>query len=129
LNVLGGAIMVNVPDPNASADFMIEHLGFTDTISDDGLAVIFSVESGIHIAYLRIGAPDFVPEAAAGALSRGMIIVLVVEDIDTEYSRKQQAGVEIVTPLVYSKWSGGSGERYFQMRDPNGIFVRLTEWV
>ncbi|WP_433654618.1 VOC family protein [Nocardia sp. CA-128927] len=129
MNVLGGAIMVNVPDPDASADFLISHLGFTDTISDDGLAVVFSAEAGLHIAFLRVGAPDFIPESIAGALSKGMIIVLVTDDVETEYSRVQEAGVDIVTPLRFSKWEASTGERYFQMRDPNGIIVRLTEWV
>ncbi|MFI6041754.1 VOC family protein [Nocardia sp. NPDC051321] len=129
MNVLGGAIMVNVPDPDASADFLVQHVGFTDAISDDGLAVVFSAESGLHIAFLRVGLPDFRPESVAGALHKGMIIVLVVDDVETEYARVQQAGVEIATPLAYSKWGGTSGERYFQMRDPNGLIVRLTEWT
>ncbi|MEV6561550.1 VOC family protein [Nocardia sp. NPDC051756] len=129
MNVLGGAIMVNVPDPDASADFLITHLGFTDTLSDDGLAVVFSAEAGLHIAFLRVGAPDFIPESIAGPLNQGMIIVLVIDDVDTEYTRLRQAEVEIVTPPVFSKWEGNSGERYFQMRDPNGLIIRLTEWV
>lgn len=129
MNVLGGAIMVNVPDPDVSADFLTKHLGFTDTISDDGLAVVFSAEADLHIAFLRVGAPDFVPESVAGALRQGMIIVLVIDDVDAEYARLRQTDIEIVTPPVFSKWEGSSGERYFQMRDPNGIIVRLTEWV
>lgn len=129
MNVLGGAIMINVPDPDASAKFMIEHLDFTETITDDGLAVIFSNAADLHLAFLRVGAPDFRPESVAGALDKGMIIVLVVTDVDAEHARLQEAGVEIVTPLGFSKWEGSSGERYFQMRDPNGLIVRLTEWV
>ncbi|QIS04180.1 glyoxalase [Nocardia brasiliensis] len=121
--------MINVPDPDASAKFMIEHLDFTETITDDGLAVIFSNAADLHLAFLRVGAPDFRPESVAGALDKGMIIVLVVTDVDAEHARLQEAGVEIVTPLGFSKWEGSSGERYFQMRDPNGLIVRLTEWV
>ncbi|WP_238846615.1 VOC family protein [Nocardia arthritidis] len=129
MNVLGGAIMVNVPDPDASAAFMIDLLGFTETITDDGLAVIFSAEADLHIAYLRVGMQDFKPESVAGPLTRGMIIVMVVTGVDAEYDRLRAAGAEIVTPLDYSEWAENSGERYFQMRDPNGIIVRLTEWV
>ncbi|MFE9577273.1 VOC family protein [Nocardia sp. NPDC006044] len=129
MNVLGGAIMVNVPDPDVSADFLTEHLGFTDTISDDGLAVVFSAEADLHIAFLRVGAPDFIPESVAGPLTKGMIIVLVIDDVDAEYTRLRQTGIEIITPPVFSKWEGSSGERYFQMRDPNGIIIRLTEWM
>ncbi|MFG1792521.1 VOC family protein [Nocardia sp. NPDC049149] len=127
--VLAGAIMLNVPDPAASADFLVDHLEFTHTMSDDGLAVVSHTQGGLRLAFLRVGLPDFKPPSVAGALSKGMIIVMVVDGVDGEYRRLQEANVEIVTPLAYSQWAENSGERYFQVRDPNGLVVRLTEWV
>lgn len=51
--------------------------------------------------------------------------MFTVEDIDGDYARLRDAGVEIVTPIETEPW----GERYFQMADPNGVVFQLVQWV
>jgi uncharacterized glyoxalase superfamily protein PhnB len=51
--------------------------------------------------------------------------VLVVNDIDDQYERLRAEGVSIVTPIETEPW----GERYFQMRDPNGLIYQLVQWM
>ena len=54
-----------------------------------------------------------------------MLIVLVIDDIDSEYRRLIAAGIKILTPIETEEW----GERYFQVEDPNGIIIQLVQWV
>ncbi len=118
------AISLNVPDVEASATWLAEHLGFSEVMSADGFASLAHPQAGAHLIYLRVGLPTFRPESAAGRAD-GLLVVFTVDDIDAEYERLRGAGVEIVTPIETEPW----GERYFQMTDPNGIVYQLVSWV
>ncbi|WP_040838632.1 VOC family protein [Nocardia brevicatena] len=125
MRITESAISLNVPDPRASAQFVIDHLGFTERMSADGFVSLAREDAGMNLIYLRTGLPTFKPAKAAGSAGDGLLVVFVVEDIDGEYERLREAGVPILTPIETEEW----GERYFQMEDPNGIVVQLVEWV
>ncbi len=55
----------------------------------------------------------------------GLLIAFVVDDIDDQYARLQNEGVEITTPIQTEPW----GERFFQVADPNGVVFQLVQWV
>ena len=125
MKITASAISLNVADPQASAKFVIDHLGFTETMSADGFVSLDRPDAGLSLVFLRIGLKTFKPESAAGNAGDGLLVVFVVDDIDTEYARLQAEGVPIVTPIETEEW----GERYFQMSDPNGIILQLVQWV
>lgn len=125
MNITASAISLNVPDPLASAKFLIDHLGFVEKMSADGFISLDRPDAGLNVIYLRTGLKSFKPESAAGSAGEGLLVVFVVEDIDDQYARLQGEGVPIVTPIETEEW----GERYFQMRDPNGIIVQLVQWM
>ncbi|MFI6045906.1 VOC family protein [Nocardia sp. NPDC051321] len=125
MNITASAISLNVTDPQASAKFLIDHLGFTEKMSADGFVSLDRPDAGMNVIYLRTGLETFKPESAAGSAGEGLLVVFVVDDIDAEYVRLRGEGVSIVTPIETEEW----GERYFQMRDPNGIIVQLVQWV
>ncbi|MFC9438145.1 VOC family protein [Nocardia sp. NPDC057030] len=125
MNITASAISLNVPDPLASAKFLIDHLGFVEKMSADGFISLDRPDAGLNVIYLRTGLKSFKPESAAGSAGEGLLVVFVVEDIDDQYARLQGEGIPIVTPIETEEW----GERYFQMRDPNGIIVQLVQWV
>ncbi|MFI6167411.1 VOC family protein [Nocardia sp. NPDC051052] len=125
MNITASAISLNVTDPQASAKFLIDHLGFTEKMSADGFVSLDRPDAGLNVIYLRTGLATFKPATAAGSAGEGLLVVFVVDDIDAEYVRLQGEGVSIVTPIETEEW----GERYFQMRDPNGIIVQLVQWV
>lgn len=125
MRITESAISLNVPDPRASAQFVIDHLGFTERMSADGFVSLAREDAGMNLIYLRTGLPTFKPAEAAGSAGDGLLVVFVVEDIDGEYERLRKAGVPILTPIETEEW----GERYFQMEDPNGIVIQLVEWV
>jgi uncharacterized glyoxalase superfamily protein PhnB len=55
----------------------------------------------------------------------GLLVVFVVDDIDGEYTRLQREGAPVLTPIETESW----GERYFQVRDPNGVIIQLVQWM
>ncbi|MEU7142371.1 VOC family protein [Nocardia sp. NPDC046473] len=125
MNITASAISLNVADPQTSAKFLIDHLGFTEKMSADGFVSLDRPDAGLNVIYLRTGSATFKPTSVAGSAGEGLLVVFVVDDIDAEYARLQGEGVPIVTPIETEEW----GERYFQMSDPNGIIVQLVQWV
>ncbi|PXX65137.1 glyoxalase/bleomycin resistance protein/dioxygenase superfamily protein [Nocardia tenerifensis] len=125
MRITASAVSVNVADPQASARFLIDHLGFAEQMSADGFVSLERPDAGMNVIYLRTGLASFKPKSAAGSAGEGLLVVFTVDDIDTEYARLCDEGVPIVTPIETEEW----GERYFQMRDPNGIIVQLVQWV
>lgn len=124
MNITASALSLNVPDVDASADWVQKHLGFTVAMAADGFSSLAHPDSGMNLIYLRTGLATFKPAAQAGAAS-GLLVVFTVGDIDADYERLVGEGVEIVTPIETEPW----GERYFQMTDPNGIVYQLVQWV
>ncbi|MEC3919688.1 VOC family protein [Nocardia sp. CDC160] len=125
MNVTASAISLNVPDPVASAKFLIDHFGFTEKMSADGFVNLTREDAGFDVIYLRTGLGSFKPERIAGSAGEGLLVVFVVDDIDAEHERVRAEGVPIVTPIETEPW----GERYFQALDPNGIVIQLVQWV
>ncbi|MBF6412550.1 VOC family protein [Nocardia cyriacigeorgica] len=125
MRITESAISLNVADPQASAKFVTDHLGFTEKMSADGFVSLAREDAGMNLIYLRTGLKSFKPASAAGSAGDGLLVVFVVDDIDTEYARLRSEGVPIVTPIETEEW----GERYFQMSDPNGILYQLVQWV
>lgn len=125
MKITASAISLNVPDPGASAKFLIDHLGFEEKMSADGFVSLERPDAGMNVIFLRTGLATFTPKNKAGSAGEGLIVAFVVDDIDAEYARLRTEGVPIVTPIETEPW----GERYFQMSDPNGIIIQLVEWV
>lgn len=125
MHVTAAAISLNVDDVEASAAFLVDHFGFTRDMGDDGFVSLSRPDAGFNVIYLRTGLPTFKPPALAGRHADGLLIVLVVDDIDTEYARIQAEGVTITTPIETEPW----GERFFQVTDPNGVVVQLVQWM
>ena len=95
------AISLNVPDVEASASWVRKHLGFTEAMAADGFCSLAHPEAGFNLIYLRTGLPSFKPASAAGRAD-GLLVVFTVEDIDADYARLQEEGVEIVTPIDHN---------------------------
>lgn len=124
VDITRSALSLNVTDPKASADWVAEHLGFTEEMSADGFVSMTHPQAGVNLIYLRVGLPSFKPASAAGHAD-GLLIAFVVNDLDAEYERMSREGVEFLTPPVTEPW----GERYVQATDPNGVVYQLVTWV
>lgn len=125
MQITASAVSLNVTDPQASAQFLIDHLGFAEKMAADGFVALTRADAGMDVIYLRTGLGSFKPARIAGSAGDGLLIVFVVDDIDGEHDRLRTAGVPIETPIETEEW----GERYFQMTDPNGVVIQLVQWV
>lgn len=118
------SVSLNVADVAASSTFVRTHLGFEEQMAADGFCSLVHPATGTNLIYLRVGLKSFRPPSAAAHVT-GLLVVFTVEDIDDQYARLVDAGVEIVTPIETEPW----GERYFQTADPNGVVYQLVQWV
>jgi predicted enzyme related to lactoylglutathione lyase len=125
MQITASAISLNVEEPALSAAFLKRHFGFEEEMAADGFVSLSRPDAGFNVIYLRTGLPTFKPAALAGRRADGLLVVLVVDDVDAEYRRLLDEGVEITTPIETEEW----GERYFQVTDPCGVVVQLVSWV
>ncbi len=125
MQVTSTAISLNVADVEASARFATTHLGFTEAMSADGFVSLEHPTAGLNVIFLRVGLPTFRPQEIAGAAGQGVLLVLVVDDLDAEFARIAGAGARVITPPETEPW----GERYCQFADDNGLVWQLVQWV
>jgi len=125
VSITASAVSLNVADPVASARFAERHLGFQEEMAADGFASLSRPDAGFNLIFLRTGLPTFKPDSMRDRHADGLLIAFVVDDVDAECARLTAEGVAITTPLQTEPW----GERFFQIRDPNGVVVQFVEWV
>ncbi|TAH49062.1 MAG: glyoxalase [Chloroflexota bacterium] len=126
MKITGSAISLNVADVAASAQFVKTHLHFTESMMvEDKVASLTRDDLGFNLIFLKTGLETFKPQNRAGNAGEGLLVVMIVENIDAEYTRLQKERVPIVTPIETEPW----GERYFQMVDPNGIIFQCVQWM
>jgi catechol 2,3-dioxygenase-like lactoylglutathione lyase family enzyme len=123
MHVTASAVSLNVADVPASAEFLTRHFGFTEEMSADGFASL-GRDGSMNVIFLRIGLPTL-PEGFRHEPAAGVIVALVVDDLAGEAARLDREGVEFAIPLTEEPW----GERFFQVRDPNGVIIQLVEWA
>jgi len=125
MQITASAISLNVDDPSASADFVKRYFGFAEEMAADGFQSLAHPDAGFNLIFLRVGLPTFKPPALAGHRADGLLVVFVVEDVDAEYARLLDEGVEVTTSIETEEW----GERFFQVTDPCGVVFQLVTWT
>jgi predicted enzyme related to lactoylglutathione lyase len=125
VRITSSAVSLNVADERASAAFLRDHFGFTEEMSADGFVSLTRPDAGFNVIFLRTGLATFKPASMAGHRADGLLLVFVVDDIDAEYARLTDAGLDFTTPIETEPW----GERYFQVTDPNGIVIQVVQWM
>jgi predicted enzyme related to lactoylglutathione lyase len=125
MRITASALSLTVADPDASARFLEDTFDFKREMAADGFVSLTRPDIGFNMIYLRAGLPTFKPHERATRTADGLLIVLVVDDVDAEYDRLTAAGTTILTQIETEDW----GERYFQVEDPNGVIVQLVQWV
>lgn len=119
------SITVLSADPVGSARFYRRHFGFTPTAELDWFVSLRHPDlPGLHLDLLRQGHP-----AAGPALSRqrtsGVMLALIVPDVEADARRLEQAGLSFVLPVTTEPW----GQKRVQLHAPDGVTVELLEFV
>lgn len=117
-------VSLNVADPKASADFIVDHFGFQRLMEIDELVTVGHGDVPFTIVFLRQGLGSFKPASQAGP-ANGLLLAFTVPDVDAVYEQISAAGAPVVTPIETEPW----GERYFQIQDPNGLILQAVGWV
>lgn len=125
MKITASAVSLTVADPERSAVFLEETFQFEREMAADGFVSLTRADLAFNVIYLRAGLPTFKPRDRAERTADGILIVLVVDEIDVEYERLAAIGAPMLTPIATEEW----GERYFQVEDPNGVIVQLVQWV
>lgn len=123
MKVTTSAVALNVNDVSASSAFLTDHFGFREEMAADGFTSLTRNDAGMNVVFLRRGLATL-PNDQRDAHATGVILALVVEDLDAELARLTSEGVPITMPLTREDW----GQRAFQVTDPNGIKIELTDW-
>jgi len=125
MEITASAMSLNVDEPSASAAFAKRHFGFQEEMAADGFVSLAHPNTGFNLVFLRVGLPTFKPPMLAGRRADGLLVVFVVEDVDAEYTRLLDEGIDVTTPIETEEW----GERFFQVTDPSGVVFQLVTWV
>ena len=104
----GANLVINGILPPADAEKLR-----TDLEQEFGVKVVFSAADMTK------------PAEIAGPAGQGLLLVLVVDDVDTEFKRIEEAGARVITAPETEPW----GERFCQFADPNGLVWQLVQWV
>ncbi|MGW5658828.1 VOC family protein [Streptomyces sp. NPDC003758] len=123
MKVTSSAVSLNVDDVQASSAFLRTHFGFREEMAADGFASLTRDDVGMNVVFLRRGLQTL-PADQRDEHAAGLILALVVDDLEGELARLHAEGVTITMPLTEEEW----GERAFQVRDPNGVIVQLVDW-
>ena len=92
MQITASAISLNVDDPEASAAFAADHLGFAREMAADGFVSLSRPDAGFNLIYLRTGLESFKPAALAGHRADGLLVAFVVDDVDAEHDRLVRGG-------------------------------------
>ncbi|MCQ1953886.1 VOC family protein [Arthrobacter sp. zg-Y238] len=125
VKVTSFAVSLNVPAPEASAAFLVRHLGYIVEMENDGFVSLRHPGGGSNLIFLRTGLSTFQPPEVAGRAREGLLLVHVVENLDEVHQQFLADGVDVVTPPETEPW----GERFAQYRDPNGLIVQIVQWI
>ena len=82
MKVTGSAVSLTVADPEASARFLEQTFGFEREMAADGFVSLTLPDVGFNVIYLRAGLPTFRLRDRAARTADGLLLVLVVDDID-----------------------------------------------
>lgn len=125
MNITASAISLNVRNAALSGAFLRDHFGFHTDMEAEGFVSLSRPDVGFNVIFLDVGLSTFKPATHAGPAGDGLLIAFVVDDIDSEWLRITQSGLNIATAIETEPW----GERYFQVLDPNGVIIQLVQWV
>nr|WP_092073247.1 VOC family protein [Dendrosporobacter quercicolus]NSL49962.1 VOC family protein [Dendrosporobacter quercicolus DSM 1736]SDM56093.1 Uncharacterized conserved protein PhnB, glyoxalase superfamily [Dendrosporobacter quercicolus] len=103
-----------------SKDFYMKHFGFKLVYESDWYIELLSPS-------LEVGVSFTLPQREEGEFfnGKGLILSFEVEDVDAEYNRLKQAGLNIYQEIQDKPW----GERSFVVDDPAKVHIYIYKTI
>ncbi|SDT83079.1 Glyoxalase/Bleomycin resistance protein/Dioxygenase superfamily protein [Streptomyces sp. TLI_053] len=120
MNVVASTVVLSITDPGSSSRFFTTHLGYREVLADEESVVLVRDDAAPDVL-LRQRDLELPP----GPRAVGALVSFAVTGIAAEYERLRRAGANLTVPLRREPW----GELLLELTDPNGVVVRLTEWI
>ncbi|MFD8321244.1 VOC family protein [Kitasatospora purpeofusca] len=120
MNVVASTVTLSVTDPGASSRFFTTHLDFREVLADEEFVVLARDDAAPEVLVRQ---RDL--ELPPGPGPVGVLMSFAVTGLGAEYERLRREGADITVPLRREPW----GEQVLELTDPNGVVVRLTEWI
>ncbi|MEV0831031.1 VOC family protein [Nonomuraea rubra] len=121
MNIVSSAISLTVVDPVVSSRFFTTHLGFREILTGEDFIALGRDDAAVDLVLMERDLERWQP----GQGLADAVVVFTVTGLATEYERLRSEGATITIPLRREPW----GELMMQLTDPNGVTIRLTEWV
>lgn len=109
---------------SATAQFYQKNFRFRPLFETDWYVHLQSEEDqGVNIGIVQSDHPT-VPKVGQGSTA-SLLINFEVDDVDAEYAKAQENGLQIVLPLKDEDF----GQRHFITRDPNGVLIDIITQI
>lgn len=106
-----------------TARFYVEHFRFKRQFDSDWYVHLQSLENAsVNLAILD-GDHETIPVPARGGRATGLLLNFEVTDVDAEYERVMDRGLDVLLALRDEPF----GQRHFIVRDPNGVMVDVIQ--
>jgi uncharacterized glyoxalase superfamily protein PhnB len=104
-----------------SKEFYIQYFGFKLVYESDWYVELIAPGD------CSVGVSFTLPQREEGEFfnGKGVILSFEVENVDAEYNRLKEAGLEIYQNLQDKPW----GERSFVVNDPNGVHLYIYKSI
>lgn len=109
----------------ASKAFYTEVLQFGVAFENEFYILLHTPDKQAQLAFLLPDHASQQPIFQPAFAGKGMFLTIEVEDVDAEYARIRQAGVDIAVPLRNEPW----GDRHFAFYDPNGVGIDMVKYT
>ncbi len=107
-----------------TADFYCTYFNFEKAFDSDWyIHLISATDKSVNLAILD-GQHETVPAIARTDVS-GLILNFEVEDVDQEYERLNEAGLDMLLTLRDEEF----GQRHFITQDPNGVLIDVIKVI
>lgn len=105
--------------------FYMNHFGFTAVFEADWYVQLLHEASKVEIGLMLPGLKNQPTQFHDEFSAKGIIYTLEVDNVDAEYERLKDAGVDIFCSPATEEW----GQRHFCLQDPSGVVIDVVEQV
>lgn len=125
MNIESQSTVLMSANPRQDAQFYVQYFGFKAVAE---LSWFVSLQHS-QLPHLFLDFIDFhhasTAESQRGQLASGVLLALIVADVNTEAQRLREQGLRLIKEPTDEPW----GQRRFQVAAPNGVVVEVLQRI